>query len=331
MLSILYKLQSIFKGSSFDFEEIALDIFNFQAKNNHIYQKYIHFLGIKPSEVKSIQKIPFLPIDFFKRHSIISIPQKAEVVFESSGTSTVKVRSRHYVVDVALYEQSFFAGFNLFYGNPEEYCFLCLLPAYLERKGSSLVYMAQKLIEKSKTKHSGFFLFNFDELHKKLQILEQNNQKTILLGVSFALLDFAEKYPQNLQNTIVMETGGMKGRKKEQLKTEMHQQLKKQLGVQTIHSEYGMTELLSQAYSKGKGKYFVPPWMKILIRDVYDPFCYVQNQKSGGINIIDFANLYSCSFIETSDLGKQYADNSFEIIGRLDNRDIRGCNLMFNG
>lgn len=310
-----------------DFESVALQIFKFQAKFNPVYKEYLSILKKDISKIKSTKDIPFLPIDFFKTHQIITGTHDPEKTFLSSGTTGV-VRSKHFITDLSVYEKSFIKSFELFYGNITDYCILALLPTYLENESSSLVYMANHLIRLSKHPQSGFYLHNIDELAKKLQELEKEKTKVILIGVSYALIDLAGKFSIELKNTIVMETGGMKGKRKELTRLELHELLALGLGVKQIHSEYGMTELLSQAYSKGDGKFFCPPWMKILIRDSYDPFCFLETGKSGGINVIDLANINSCSFIETKDLGRIYSDGSFEVSGRFDNSDIRGCNLL---
>ncbi len=312
------------------FNELALQAFNCQYNNVEVYADYCRYLGVALSKVEHYTQIPFLPVSFFKTHNIIINNSEPEIVFTSSGT-TGTVTSKHPVSDVSIYQQSFTTAFKQFYGNPENYCILALLPSYLERTGSSLVYMAEHLIKQSKYSESGFYLNNYEELRDILVTLEQRGVKIILLGVTYALLELAEKFPVPLNNCIVMETGGMKGRRKEIIRNELHDILKKGLGVKHIHSEYGMTELLSQAYSKGNGVFNTPPWMKIIIRDSYDPFSLVNNGRSGAINIIDLANINSCSFIETSDLGKINPDNSFSILGRFDNSDIRGCNLMVAG
>ena len=313
--------------SSRDFEQVALDTFKFQAKHNTPYNTFIKHLGIDASSVNRIEEIPFLPIEFFKSHQIVSNSNPVEKIFLSSGT-TGQTQSKHYVTDLKVYEESFEKGFDFFYGNIEDYTVLALLPAYLEREGSSLVYMADALIKASKKPKSGFYLHNLETLAKHLQELDNQGEKVLLIGVSFALLDLIEQYNFNLKNTIIMETGGMKGRRKELIRTELHAILKEGFGVNAIHSEYGMTELLSQAYSKGNGIFACPPWMKILIRDTEDPLTILNANKSGGINVIDLANINSCSFIATQDLGKVYLDGTFEVIGRFDNSDIRGCNLM---
>jgi phenylacetate-coenzyme A ligase PaaK-like adenylate-forming protein len=310
-----------------DFEGFALQIFQFQSIQNKVYRDYLNALKIDTSSIKTADEIPHLPIEFFKTHQIKSFEGTPEATFTSSGT-TGESTSSHHVKNLKLYEESFMRGFNIFYGKPSQYCILALLPSYMEREGSSLIYMTKKLIESTEHIHSGFYLNNLEELSRKLNNLEDEKQNTLLLGVSFALLDLAEKYPQQLHHTSIMETGGMKGRRRELTRVELHGKLKAAFGVKNIHSEYGMTELLSQAYSKGEGKYFSPPWMKVSIRDIYDPFSPVETGKTGGINITDLANIHSCSFIQTSDLGRLNPDGSFEILGRIDSSDLRGCNLM---
>lgn len=309
------------------FENFALEIFKYQAKNNAIYNEFLSYLNINYLNINSLIDIPFLPIQFFKSHKIISSKSQIESTFLSSGTTGI-TQSKHHITDISIYENSFKKGFYHFYGNNEDYIILALLPNYLERKGSSLVYMVANFINNSSSKHSGFYLHNLDELAKKLNELDANNKKILLIGVSYALLDLVEKYNFSLKNTIVMETGGMKGMRKELIRKELHHKLCAGFGVEKIHSEYGMTELLSQAYSKGNGIFFTPPWMKIMIRDTEDSLTFLPVNKTGGINIIDLANINSCSFIATQDLGKIHPDNSFEIMGRFDNSDIRGCNLM---
>ncbi|MGZ3864530.1 MAG: LuxE/PaaK family acyltransferase [Bacteroidia bacterium] len=311
------------------FESAALEIFNIQYSYNTIYRRFTDALKIVPSDVKSIGKIPFLPIEFFKTQKVVTdtgITNKP-VVFTSSGTSQTGTSS-HFVHDTGIYEQSFLTAFELFYGKPSQYCFLALLPSYLERKGSSLVYMAQKLVELSGNEKSGFYLDNLDDLVKTIAELKQKKEKVFLLGVSYALLDLAEKGITLDENFTVMETGGMKGKRKELIKSELHSILKQKLGVSQIHSEYGMTELLSQSYSKQDGVFESPPWMQILVRDINDPFQYLAAGKTGGVNVIDLANINSCSFIATQDLGKKYDNGTFELMGRFDNSDIRGCNLL---
>ncbi|CAM1350581.1 LuxE/PaaK family acyltransferase [Tenacibaculum halocynthiae] len=310
-----------------EFNEVALSVFKHQFKNNKIYRSFCDLLYIHPSDVDTIDKIPFLPIQFFKDKQVVSSNDEVQEVFTSSGTTGTST-SKHHVTDLSWYETSYLKGFKHFYGNIQEYVVLALLPNYLERKGSSLVYMVDDLIKRSENSESGFYLNNLSELAEKLIKLDKQGQKVLLIGVSFALLDLIEKYQFNLQNTIVMETGGMKGRRKELIREELHQILGNGFGVENIHSEYGMTELLSQGYSNGKGVFNCPPWMRLLTRDTEDALTILPKEKSGGINVIDLANYNSCSFIATQDLGKVHTDNSFEIIGRFDNSDIRGCNLL---
>lgn len=312
--------------TSEDFERLALEVFRFQYENVSVYRDFCDLLKTNVSEVKSTEQIPFLPIQFFKSHKIMAKKLIEETIFTSSGT-TGSITSQHFVSNLKLYETSFQKAFQLQYGKPENFAILALLPSYLERDGSSLIYMVEKLIETSKNPHSGFYLYEMDELIEKLNVLENSKQKTILIGVSYALLDLIEKRNFQLKNTIVMETGGMKGRRKEMIKEELHEILANGFAVSKIHSEYGMTELLSQAYSVGDGIFNCPPWMKVLTRDTEDALTFTFG-KTGGINVIDLANLYSCSFIATQDLGKTTEDGSFEIIGRFDSSDIRGCNLM---
>lgn len=310
-----------------EFLKKALETFRFQAKNNAVYKEFIHLLGIDVSEVKQLHQIPFLPIQFFKSKTIVSDKSAIQETFYSSGTTGMEL-SKHYVTDLNLYQQSYTQGFQHFYGSIKDYTILALLPNYLERKGSSLVYMVNDLIKKTEKKESGFYLNNLEDLAKKLTDLDAKGKKTLLIGVSFALLDLIEKHQFQLNNTIIMETGGMKGRRKEIIRQELHQLLQKGFGVDKIHSEYGMTELLSQAYSNGNGIFKTPNWMKILIRDTEDAFTIFPHNKTGGINVIDLANRNSCSFIATQDLGKTFKNSTFEILGRFDNSDIRGCNLM---
>ncbi len=318
---------NIFSINDADFEEAALSVFQYQAVHNDVYRNYLCHLGKNAEKVTAVAEIPFLPIEFFKHHVIKSGAFNAEAVFASSGT-TGSNTSRHYVKELGLYKNSFSAAFKLFYGNPHQYCILALLPSYLEREGSSLVYMMQGLIEQSRHPRSGFYLHEHEKLATVLSQLEQMAQPTILIGVSFALLDFVEKYQLPLTHTLVMETGGMKGRREEMIREELHRKLKKGFGVGKIHSEYGMTELLSQSYSRGHGIFYTPPWMRIYIRDLYDPFEFMPDGRSGAVNIIDLANIHSCAFLQTSDLGRRCADGSFELLGRSDNSDIRGCNLL---
>ena len=313
--------------SETDFKATALEVFKFQFEHNAVYRSFCDLLYKHPSDVTSLEQIPFLPIEFFKTHTIISTNKPTKATFTSSGT-TGSIVSKHHVVDLDVYKQSFRTGFKSFYGTIENYTVLALLPSYLEREGSSLVYMANDMILQSKQPESGFYLHDLEALKNTLTSLEAKGQKTLLIGVSYALLDLIEAYSFELKHTIVMETGGMKGQRKELVKSELHALLKQGFGVDTIHSEYGMTELLSQAYSKGGGIFETPPWMKVLTRDPEDALSIQPNGKSGGINIIDLANINSCAFIATQDLGKIRSDGTFEILGRFDQSDIRGCNLM---
>jgi hypothetical protein len=329
ILFLHYSMQeTIFNiKSNEQFTKAALEVFKHQFKNNKVYRSFCDLINRHPSDVTKVAQIPFLPIEFFKLREVLSSTEKVEETFTSSGT-TGSVTSKHFVTDINFYKQSYLNGFAHFYGNIEEYTVLALLPNYLERNGSSLVFMVDDLIGKSKNSESGFYLNNLDELAKKLINLDKKGQKILLIGVSFALLDLIEKHQFKLKNTIIMETGGMKGRRKELIRNELHQLLQDGFVVDEIHSEYGMTELLSQAYSKGNGVFETPPWMKILTRDTEDALTILPTEKAGGINIIDLANYNSCSFIATQDLGKVYQNGTFEIIGRFDNSDIRGCNLM---
>jgi hypothetical protein len=309
------------------FEKKALDIFKFQFENNSLYRSFCDLLYKHPSDVQAIQDIPFLPIEFFKTHSVLSSKAAIEQTFSSSGT-TDSITSQHHITDLKVYKNSFIKGFEGVYGCIEDFTILALLPSYLERKGSSLVYMVDDMIKKSGHPKSGFYLDDLKGLRDTLLKLEATGQKTLLIGVSYALLDLIEFHQFELKHTLVMETGGMKGRRKELIKSELHALLKKGFGLETIHSEYGMTELLSQAYSIRDGLFSTPPWMQILIRDPEDPFKILKEGKSGGINVIDLANINSCAFIATQDLGKMHKNGLFELLGRFDQSDIRGCNLM---
>jgi len=320
----------IFSVTESDFRQLALDIFHFQYEANSVYNSYVNALGKKNSDVDEIEKIPFLPISFFKTDEIKTGKFNAEVIFKSSGT-TQTINSQHYVKDVSIYTQSFTTAFKKIYGDLQEWCILGLLPSYLEKGNSSLVYMVDDLIKQSQHPQSGFYLYDLEKLKETLLSLERSNQKTLVIGVTYALLDFAEKFSMPLTNTIIMETGGMKGRREELTRMEVHDQLKKAFGKTEIHSEYGMTELLSQAYAKKEGRFECPPWMKVLIRDDEDPLSVQGSEAevvSGAINIIDLANVYSCSFIATDDVGKLYPDKSFEVLGRMDGSDLRGCSLL---
>jgi len=309
-----------------EFETYALELFQVQYLRNPVYRQFCELLTIDPKTVLKTEDIPYLPIEFFKSKEVYcGTPPK--FYFSSSGTTT-SINSKHFIKDLDHYTKSFRTAFNQFYGPVEEYCILALLPSYLEREGSSLIYMAEELIKESKHLNSGFYLNEFELLAQTLKELSSTATKTLLIGVSFALLDFVERYQFNLNNVIIMETGGMKGRRKELIRPELHQRLKDGFGVHTIHSEYGMTELLSQAYSKGNGLFKTPSWMRVSIRDTRDPLSLIGTQKTGGINIIDLANKESCAFIATEDLGKTHTDGSFEVLGRFDKSAIRGCNLM---
>jgi len=313
------------------FEEVALKVFAFQYNQNMVYREYCSLIKKRPDSVNKLTEIPFLPIELFKTHKVITGNNDYDLLFESSGT-TDQQKSRHFLKKASLYRKSFLNAFNQFYGSPEEYYILALLPNYMGNKHSSLIYMVNELIQQSGHEESGFYLDNLQELAHKLEELKHKRRKIFLLGVSFALLDLAENYPMELHDAIIMETGGMKGRREELTRQELHNILKDKFQVDRIHSEYGMAELLSQAYSKENGIFQTPPWMKILLREYNDPF-YVQkperfDEMNGGINVVDLANLYSCAFIETKDIGKTHPDSSFEVLGRFDYSDLRGCNLM---
>ncbi len=320
--------KSIFDiNSKAAFTKKALELFKFQFEENRVYRSFCDLLYINPSAVQKLEDIPFLPIEFFKTHKVVSSKKDIQQTFTSSGT-TGNVVSQHHVADLNIYKTSFQKGFSHFYGNVKDYTILALLPSYLEREGSSLIYMVEDMIQESKHPKSGFYLNDLDALKQTLLELETSGQKTLLIGVSYALLDLVEFHQFDLKHTIVMETGGMKGRRKELIKSELHAILKKGFCVDKIHSEYGMTELLSQAYSKGDGLFSTPPWMKVLIRDPEDALTILGEKKSGGLNIIDLANINSCAFIATQDLGKIHENGTFEVLGRFDQSDIRGCNLM---
>ncbi|NIG53789.1 acyl transferase [Chitinophaga sp. Cy-1792] len=308
-------------------EAAALDVFRYQYRENDIYRAYTDALHINPDTVSSLLEIPYLPIQFFKTHKVVCGNFEPELLFESSGT-TQTINSKHFVKDADIYTRSFMIAFEQFYGPVSDYVIVGLLPSYLERQHSSLVRMVQVMIERSGKLESGFYLYEHDKLYQELQALEARGQKVLLIGVTFGLLDFAEKYTLHLKNTIVMETGGMKGRREEWTRDEVHQYLKERLGVEVVHAEYGMTELLSQAYSKGNGLFMTPPWMRILLRDENDPFDLKTGKGAGVINVIDLANIYSCAFIATDDIGKIHDDGRFEVLGRLDNSALRGCSLM---
>jgi hypothetical protein len=304
----------------------ALSLMQYQAKNNGVYCEWIQSMKVQLEDVQCLEEIPFIPIHFFKTHAIYTGSDCPSFHFESSGT-TQDIVSKHFVKDLGVYEESFMECFQQFYGPPQDYCILGLLPNYLERQHSSLVYMTQHLIQASKDVRSGFYLYDFEKLNHTLETLEKEQQKTLLIGVSFALMDFVDAYPQTLKHTIVMETGGMKGRKQELTKPALHAYLANGFGAETIHSEYGMTELLSQAYSKGAGIYACPPWMKVLVADESDPTA-LSTTGRGVLHIIDLANQHSCAFIATEDIGIVHPDGNFEVIGRLDLSARRGCRLL---
>lgn len=304
-----------------------IELFHYQQANNPVYRKYCESLKIRPEAVSEVKQIPFLPIEFFKSQQVLcGKPGDYAAIFTSSGTGGEQ--SRHYVKDLSIYEKTFLFDFRHFYGDPKDWIILALLPSYLEREGSSLVYMVDKLIRESGDARSRFYLNEKKELKKVLEEAGSGNKKALLIGVTYALLDFADEFPMKLNNVVVMETGGMKGKRKEIVREEVHAILKEAFGQSAIHSEYGMTEMLSQAYSQGNGIFYPSPTMTVLIRDINDPLSYLPSGRTGGINVIDTANIHSCSFIATQDLGKLHADGSFEVLGRFDNSDVRGCNLL---
>ena len=310
-----------------EFKETALRVFKHQFENNDVYRSFCDLLYKNPSDVKEIQDIPFLPIQFFKSHNILSSKENVIKTFTSSGT-TGSIPSKHRVTDLSWYHESFRKGFQFFYGDVKDYNILALLPSYLEREGSSLIYMVDDLIQQTNKPTSGFYMHNLSELSSTLKELDAKGEKTLLIGVTFALLDLIEKETFQLNNTLIMETGGMKGRRKELVREQLHKILSKGFGVNKIHSEYGMTELLSQGYSIGGGVFKCPPWMRVLARDTEDALTTLDTQQTGGINIIDLANYNSCSFVATQDLGKVGEDGTFQVLGRFDHSDIRGCNLL---
>lgn len=318
----------IFEKATTDFESLALELFAFQFHGNPVYRQFATALGRRPENVTRLEQIPFLPISFFKNRELKTSDFVPELLFESSGTTGLQT-SRHLVKDAAIYRESFHRGFELFYGPVEDYCIIGLLPSYLERKHSSLVYMVEDLVKKSAHPDSGFYLYEHEKLASVLKRLEEGGRKTLLIGVTFGLLDFIENHSISLNHTIVMETGGMKGRREELVRSELHKILMSGFGISAIHSEYGMTELLSQAYSTSDGIFNCPPWMKVLLREEDDPqTLHFKGPCRGVVNVIDLANVYSCSFIATDDAGRLYEDGSFEILGRIDSSDIRGCSLL---
>ncbi|WP_026135804.1 LuxE/PaaK family acyltransferase [Nafulsella turpanensis] len=323
----LKDLQSrVLQLSPADFEDLALEVFNFQAQENVVYGEYLQHLNVEPSEVSAISGIPFMPIDFFKTKSVRAGQWTEEGYYESSGTG-YGVRSRHYIQDIGFYQQGAQKAFERLYGPLSQFAILALLPSYLEREHSSLVAMADFFMSKADSKLSGFYLYEHKALLEQVERVKKAGKKLLLIGVSFALLDLAEE-GADLSGAIVMETGGMKGRRKEMIRAELHEVLKKGLGIAQIHSEYGMTELLSQAYARREGLFETPPWMKVYIRDLNDPFSFVNFGRSGGVNVVDLANVHSCAFVETQDIGISHPNGTFEILGRFDNSEIRGCNLL---
>ncbi|HUH32299.1 MAG TPA: hypothetical protein VLZ28_00015 [Daejeonella sp.] len=310
-----------------EFERLALEIFKLQARHCHVYRDFINILNIDPDTISNLEDVPYLPIEFFKSHKIVSSEADPDLVFTSSGTTGI-LQSRHPVTDLSIYEKSYRLAFEQFYGDIRNYALLALLPSYQEREGSSLIYMVDDLIRRSGHHQSGYFLYNHGDLAETLIDLKKNNTHTLLIGVTYALLDFAESHTIEFPELIVMETGGMKGKRREMIRLELHESLCQGFGIPAVHSEYGMTELLSQAYSKGGGIFHCPKWMKVLIRDTNDPLELLPEGQTGGINVIDLANINSCSFIATQDLGKLHSDGGFEVLGRFDNSDIRGCNLL---
>lgn len=319
--------ESLFSITQSTFEHSALALFRHQAQSNPIYHQYLANLGVDPVKIKSIYEIPFLPIEFFKTQKVVTGQWSEEKIFESSGT-TGQQRSRHYIEDISFYHKVCQQVFEYFYQPIEEFHFLALLPSYLERENASLVAMMDYFIASSQSEFSGFYLHDYEKLVLTLNQLKKGKKRVLLIGVSFALLDLAENYVLDLENVTVMETGGMKGRREEMIRTELHSLLSNSFNTKHIHSEYGMTELMSQAYAKQNGRFKTPPWMKIILRDLNDPFHLQPYKKSGGINVIDLANFHSCAFIETQDIGSFGEDDTFQVLGRFDNSDIRGCNLM---
>lgn len=317
-------------SGSLPFTNKAVQLFRFQYETNAVYKRFAEAINCHPEKVERLEQIPFLPISFFKQFTVTATAFAPQVIFESSGTTGTQT-SRHFVKEVSVYEHSFFTGFEQQYGPVQDYCILGLLPSYLERGSSSLVYMVQKMMEKSGHPLNGFYLYNYEQLAETLKKTEAAGQKVLLIGVTYALLDFASAYPMPLKQVLVLETGGMKGRKKELLRTEVHNLLQQAFHLPQVHSEYGMTELLSQAYAKKNGRFFPPSWMKVCIREEDDPFAVyttVPKPTTGAINIIDLANIYSCAFIATEDIGRLHPEGSFEVLGRMDNSDIRGCSLL---
>lgn len=319
-------VNNIFSVSTPDFAALCRETFHFQYAENDLYREWCQRLGRDPANIGELTAIPALPIAFFKQAKVHTTEFVPQIVFESSGT-TGQQSSFHEVKDVQVYEQSYSRGFQLFYGNPADWCILALLPSYLERGNSSLVYMVNGLMQQSKHPLNGFYLHNTAELADRLRQLEAGGQRTLLIGVTYALLDFAEQYPMALRHTVVMETGGMKGRRVELTREQVHGLLQRSFQIGQVHSEYGMTELLSQAYSTGGGRFVCPPWMRVWVRDERDPL-WVKTEGEGVLQLVDLANRYSCAFIASDDVGRVYADGSFEVWGRIDHSDLRGCSLL---
>ncbi len=314
-------------SSHSEFNALALEIFHFQYKNNSIYNRFVDSIGVKPKAIGDYEKIPFLPVEFFKNNKVVNGQFDEEIIFKSSGTTSM-FPAMHYVADLGVYETSFMTSFRKFLGDINGCCILGLLPSYIEREGSSLIYMINHLIRQSQDQNSGFYIKDYKKLKVLLEDNKRKGKKTILFGVSFALMDFAEKYQIHFPELIIIETGGMKGRRKEIIREDLHNRISTSFGVEKIYSEYGMTELMSQAYAYGNGLFRCPPWMQVLIGDIHDPFANLPYKKSGNIKIIDLANVFSCSFLSTQDLGVRYPDNAFEVLGRIDFSDIRGCSLL---
>ncbi len=329
MLNRAAILDKLFEVNPDSFNSLCLEVFHYQYQYNSVYREYCSLMHTDMAAVLHYTQIPFLPVELFKSHKVVTGDGAIQKIFSSSGTTGLQT-SRHYITDLSIYETNFTKCFHQFFGDPVDYCLLALLPSYLEREDSSLVYMTMQLAGQSNHPMNGFFLNEYEILFNRLVALEKSQQKTLLIGVSFALLDFAHKFPCNLKHTRIMETGGMKGRGAELTRKALHELLKQAFGLQTIYSEYGMTELLSQAYMMEDGKFHAPSWMKILIRDVNDPLQLLGTNAVGAINIIDLANLDSCAFIATADLGKTFVDGTFETLGRTDYSDIRGCNLLWD-
>jgi hypothetical protein len=312
--------------NSDDFMALAFRLYEYQSSHVPAYKSFVDRSNLK-RRVLELSDIPFMPVELFKTHKVHDGSYEPSLVFSSSGT-TGSIQAKHYVVDERIYKDSFTATFKMFYGDPSQYCIMALLPGYLEREGSSLVYMMQELIDQNPHPFSGFYLNQYQLLSDRLLELQGQGVKTFLLGVSFALLDFFELFPIQIPGTIIMETGGMKGRRKELVREELHEKIQEVSGVSDVHSEYGMTELFSQAYSKSQGRFLTPPWMRILVRELHSPFGSFVDGITGQICIIDLANVHSCAFLSTQDLGKKHPDGSVEVLGRMDESDLRGCNLM---